>query len=108
MAPSPLREPTLFILSALAGEPMHGYGVIKAVEELSEGRLKLRAGTMYGALSRLERDGYVEPGGVAQSGGPQRQIYRLTPEGRVLLATELDRLEANAAMARSQLGRAVS
>ena len=103
---TPLREPTFHILAALAAEDAHGYRLIKAVEELSEGRIVLRAGTLYGALARLEADGQVEAVGTSQAGGPARRTYRLTTQGRNLLAAELRRLEANVAMARSQLGRA--
>ena len=51
----PLREPTFFVLTALLPAPLHGYGIIKAVEEMSDGRVRLRAGTLYAALERLEK-----------------------------------------------------
>jgi DNA-binding PadR family transcriptional regulator len=108
MANTPIREPTLYVLSALAAGPLHGYAIIKAVEELSEGRLKLRAGTLYGALARLQVDGFVAFDGTAKEGGPERRIFSLTRSGARLLADEVDRLEANAAMGRSQLRRATS
>jgi DNA-binding PadR family transcriptional regulator len=108
MANTPIREPTLYVLSALAAGPLHGYAIIKAVEELSDGRLKLRAGTLYGALARLQADGFVAFDGTAKEGGPERRIFSLTTSGARLLADELDRLEANAAMGRSQLRRATS
>ncbi len=54
-----LREPTFFILTALADQPRHGYGVMQAVAELSGGRLRLRAGTLYAALDRLTADGLL-------------------------------------------------
>ncbi|GAB1689256.1 hypothetical protein KRM28CT15_10590 [Krasilnikovia sp. M28-CT-15] len=47
---TPLREPTFLILTALAGEPMHGYGLNAEVARLSDGRISLRPGTLYGAL----------------------------------------------------------
>jgi PadR family transcriptional regulator len=108
MAITPIREPTLYVLSALAVGPLHGYAIIKAVEELSDGRLKLRAGTLYGALARLQSDGIVAFDGTAKEGGPERRIFSLTVAGAQLLADELDRLETNAAMGRSQLRRATS
>ena len=67
---------------------MHGYGIIKAVEEMSEGRVRLRAGTLYGALERLESQGYVAFHGEGSDGGPARRYYRLTTEGQSLLASE--------------------
>ena len=54
----PLREPTFFLLTALLPGPLHGYGIIKAVEEMSDGRVRLRAGTLYAALERLENAGF--------------------------------------------------
>ena len=48
-----IREPTLFVLAALARVPLHGYAIIRSVAELSEGRVTLRAGTLYAALDRL-------------------------------------------------------
>jgi DNA-binding PadR family transcriptional regulator len=98
-----IREPTVFILSALAEGPLHGYGVIKRVEELSGGRLKLRAGTLYEALDRLSREGIVRFKGEESVGGPPRRNYELTAAGRALLADEAGRLEATASMVRAQL-----
>jgi DNA-binding PadR family transcriptional regulator len=98
-----LREPTFFILSALAGGPLHGYGIIGEVERLSGGRLRLRAGTLYGALDRLSSDGWVAFDGVSQESGPQRTNYRLTDEGRVRLEAEVARLEASVRAVRKQL-----
>jgi DNA-binding PadR family transcriptional regulator len=55
MSDAPLREPTFLILTALAARPQHGYGIQRDVEEISGGRVTLRAGTLYAALDRLER-----------------------------------------------------
>jgi DNA-binding PadR family transcriptional regulator len=102
--PPPLREPTFFILAALAPEPMHGYGIIKAVEEMSGGRVRLRAGTLYGALERLQDDGLVEFAGEEPSGGgPPRRNYRLTPAGSEALSRDAERLRANATVALARL-----
>lgn len=49
----PLREPTLLILTAIADAPRHGYAIAQEVEKISEGRTKMRTGTLYGALERL-------------------------------------------------------
>jgi PadR family transcriptional regulator PadR len=98
-----LQEPTFFILAALASGEAHGYRLLTAIEELSEGRLRLRAGTLYGALDRLERDGYIELQRVESGSGPPRRSYRITAAGRVLLETEVARLEANATVGRAQL-----
>lgn len=98
-----LREPTFFILSALTSGPLHGYGIIGEVERLSDGRLRLRAGTLYGALDRLQSDGWVAFDSVSQEAGPQRTNYRLTDAGRLRLEAEVARLEASLRAVRKQL-----
>ena len=82
---------------------MHGYGIIKAVEEMSEGRVRLRAGTLYGALERLESQGHVAFDGEGSDGGPARRYYRLTADGQTLLASEARRMQANAQIAFARL-----
>ncbi|HSA48565.1 MAG TPA: PadR family transcriptional regulator [Yinghuangia sp.] len=101
---APLREPTFLMLAALGPGPLHGYGIIKAVAEMSEGRVKLRAGTLYGALERLEAQGYVVFDGERAEGGPPRRYYRLSDDGRALLRDEAERLAANARVAFTRLG----
>ena len=81
----PLREPTFFVLTALLPGPLHGYGIIKAVEEMSGGRVRLRAGTLYAALERLENAGCVVLDREETEGGPPRRYYRLTDAGRAAL-----------------------
>lgn len=103
-----LREPTVFILSALAAEPLHGYGVIKAVEELSSGRLRLRAGTLYDALDRLAREGLVAFQGEETGGGPPRRVFAITAAGRQVLAEEAARMESTVSMVREQLAGGTS
>jgi DNA-binding PadR family transcriptional regulator len=102
--PAPLREPTFLVLAALGPAPLHGYGIIKAVEQMSQGRVRMRAGTLYGALERLEAQGYVAFHGEASEGGPVRRYYKLTQAGKSLLANEASRLRANAELAFAQLG----
>jgi PadR family transcriptional regulator len=101
----PLREPTFFILMALLPEPLHGYGIIKAVSEMSDGRLQLRAGTLYAALERLESAGAVTLDREESEGGPPRRYYRLTPAGVALLEEEGQRLADNAELVRDGLRR---
>ncbi|MGW7514389.1 PadR family transcriptional regulator [Streptomyces sp. NPDC054796] len=101
---APLREPTFLVLAALGAGPLHGYGIIKAVEEMSEGRVVLRAGTLYGALERLESQGHVVFDGERSEGGPARRYYRLSDEGQALLLNEARRLAANARLAYARLG----
>lgn len=101
----PLREPTFFILTALLPEPLHGYGIIKAVSEMSDGRVQLRAGTLYAALERLESAGAVTLDREESEGGPPRRYYRLTPTGVALLEEEGRRLADNAKLVRDGLRR---
>lgn len=102
---APLQEPTFLILSALAEGPMHGYGVIQEVEALSEGRVSLRPGTLYGALDRLSEQGLVVQEGEEVVEGRLRRYYRLTDPGAELLAAEIKRMTGNAKAAAARLRR---
>ena len=86
----------MYILASLAQGECHGYGVARDVEELSQGRVRLTAGTLYGALNRLADDGLIEPAGEREVQGRRRRYYRLTPAGRTALADEVERLRATA------------
>ena len=100
-----LQEPSFFILTALAREPLHGYGVMQAVAELSHGRLQLRAGTLYAALDRLTEDGRLVVDHEEAVEGRLRRYYRLSDEGVAQLEAEVTRLRANAATAAAALRR---
>lgn len=102
-APGPLPPRDLLILSALAGGPLHGYGIIKAVEEDS-GPL-LDPGNLYRVLRRMRRDAWVEDAAddEVEDGGDRRRLYRLTPRGRAVLRAEVERLEVLLAHARRAL-----
>ncbi|WP_155359665.1 PadR family transcriptional regulator [Acrocarpospora macrocephala] len=97
-----MQEPTFLILTALAAGPQHGYGVITDVAEISEGRVVLRAGTLYAALDRLRAEGLIEADREEIVDGRVRRYYRLTGEGATRLAEEVDRItrHANAATTR--------
>ena len=101
----PLQEPTFLILAALAGEPTHGYGVIQEVSALSEGRVVLRPGTLYGALERLVTEGLVVADREEIVEGRLRRYYRLTDDGATVLDAETKRLTSNAAAATERLRR---
>lgn len=100
-----LQEPSFFILTALADRPLHGYGVMKAVGDLSGGRITLRAGTLYAALDRLTDDGLLAVDREEAAEGRLRRYYRLTDHGAAALAGEVERLRANAALAAARLRR---
>ena len=55
----PLREPTFFILLSISTEKKHGYAILQEVEALSNGKVKLSNGTLYGALTRLQEQGLI-------------------------------------------------
>jgi len=100
-----MREPTFFILTALAVGPLHGYGVMQAVHELSGGRLTLRAGTLYAALDRLTEDGLLEVDREEAIDGRLRRYYRLTVDGTTALKAEVELMRANANLAAARLRR---
>ncbi|MEV0719187.1 helix-turn-helix transcriptional regulator [Asanoa sp. NPDC050611] len=105
MTDRPMTEPTFLILTALAAAPQHGYGVIEDVLRISEGRVRLRAGTLYSVLDRLRADGLiaVDREEVVQS--RLRRYYRLTGVGAERLADETARLRRNANVAAARLRR---
>lgn len=90
----PLPNDGLFILLALASRPLHGYGIIRDVEERSAGETRLQTGALYRMLRRLLRDALIEeceapPG---EGGDPRRRFYRLTKRGRLVLDADVDRM----------------
>ncbi len=103
MTKQAMQEPTFLILTALAGGAQHGYGIMTDVTRISDGRVKLRAGTLYAALDRLLGDGIVGVDREEIAGGRLRRYYRLTPAGAELLAAEAARLSANARIATARL-----
>jgi DNA-binding PadR family transcriptional regulator len=98
-----MQEPTFLILTALAAEPAHGYGVIRAVEQLSQGDVVLRPGTLYGALDRLTEQGLIEVDREEAVDGRLRRYYRLTGSGTAALTAQVKRLRRNADAAASRL-----
>jgi DNA-binding PadR family transcriptional regulator len=99
----PLREPTFLLLTALAAGRLHGYGMITEVVRISDGRVRLRAGTLYGALDRLVDQGLVGPDGDEVVDGRLRRYYVLTSAGAELLAAEAARMTAQAVEATRRL-----
>jgi len=89
---SPLTETTFYILISLL-EPLHGYGVITKVEKMTSGRVKLAAGTLYGAFNILLKNGLIERSGEDPE-NPRRIIYQITLLGELLIDYEITRLKA--------------
>jgi DNA-binding PadR family transcriptional regulator len=100
----PLTEPVLLILLSLAEQARHGYSILKDVEEMSDGRVRLSTGTLYGALRRLLEDGWIERFEEEES-SRGRQAYRLTPTGRRNLQLEAGRLNHLARVANLRVAR---
>src|SRR5678816_2445004 len=88
----PLSPATLHILLALAGEDLHGYGIMQEVARQSDGRYKLGPGTLYDNLQRLLGQGLVQETGHSGD-DPRRRYYRLNAAGRKVLSAEIARLE---------------
>lgn len=82
-----LTEAVYYILLALV-EPMHGYGIMQQTAALSNGRVRLSAGTLYGALASLLEKGWIEQ--LPEEG--RKKDYRVTPAGREVLEMEILRL----------------
>jgi len=98
-----MQEASYLILTALASGSQHGYGIIADVSEISSGRVRLRAGTLYTALDRLRADGLIAVDREEIVENRLRRYYRLTPEGGERLADEAARLHANAIAAMRRL-----
>jgi DNA-binding PadR family transcriptional regulator len=99
----PLREPTFLILTALAAGAQHGYGIMTDVSQISGGRVRLRAGTLYAALNRLAAEHLVEVDREEIVDARLRRYYRLTPRGAQRLEAEVDRMRSNTAVAARRL-----
>ena len=82
-----MRDIGLLVLVSLSDGPKHGYAIQLDIESFAG--LRLGPGTLYGAISRLERDGAIDP----LKGEERRKPYRLTASGRSLLADRLEVLQ---------------
>jgi DNA-binding PadR family transcriptional regulator len=98
-----MREPTFLVLTALAAAPQHGYAVIEDVTRMTDGRVRLRAGTLYAALDRLRTDGLIEVDREEVVQSRLRRYYRLTALGERRLAAESARLRAQVTIAERRL-----
>ena len=91
MANLPLTEAVYYILLSLM-EPMHGYGIMQNVETLSGGRVRLAAGTLYGAINTLLERGWITAlPGIKDS---RKKEYQITDLGKEAVAAEITRLQA--------------
>jgi PadR family transcriptional regulator, regulatory protein PadR len=106
MAVRSMTGQAFFVLTALADGPRHGYGIVREVAELSQGRVKLKIGSLYGVLDRLVTSGLIEPDREETHDGRLRRYFRLTQDGRRALAEEAMIRAATARVARARLGLA--
>ena len=98
----PLTEPVLLILTSLAAVPRHGYALLKDIQVLSHGRVRMSTGTLYGALRRLLEDGWIERF-EQEDTAREKQAYKLAPAGRARLRLELERMRQLTRAARARL-----
>ncbi len=84
-----LTESTYYILLSLY-RPQHGYGIMQQVEEMSGGRVRLAAGTLYGALSAMTDKGWIAM--LPVENGSRKKEYQLTDRGFTVLQNEIERL----------------
>lgn len=83
----PMTETAFYILYCLQ-TPQHGYGVVQQVERLTNGEIRLAPGTMYGSLSKMEKDGVI----AFVREEEKRKLYAITPLGREVLGLEIKRI----------------
>ena len=105
----PMSEPTFLVLLSLARTPRHGYAILKEVESLSDGRVVLSTGTLYGALQRLTEAGWVRRVTTRGRSADRRRgaTYVLTAAGRGSLAAECERMRSLARLGRRHLAAEV-
>ena len=84
----PMTETGFYILFCLQ-KPNHGYGIVQKVEKLTDGEIRLAPGTMYGSLSKMEKDGLIRFVGEEE----KRTIYVITELGTEVLELELKRIK---------------
>jgi DNA-binding PadR family transcriptional regulator len=96
----PLPSAAFQILLSLADENLHGYGIMRQVEQQTSGRMRLGPGTLYSSIQALSEDGLIEE--VDQITDERRRYYRLTSSGRKLARSEAERLADLLSVARAK------
>jgi DNA-binding PadR family transcriptional regulator len=95
-----MTDPTLLVLTSLAGGDKHGYAMMEDIARFAD--VRLGPGTLYGAITRLEQRGWIEPIGPRD----RRQPYAITGAGREYLTQELSKMQRFSATAGQRLGPA--
>jgi PadR family transcriptional regulator PadR len=98
-----VTEQTLFILASLTRGELHGYGIARDVDELSKGRVRIAAGTLYGALNRLSEEGLVAETREQVVDGRRGRYYRMRSAGLAVVAEDAARLRSTAAAVGARL-----
>lgn len=88
----PLTESYFYILLCLYAEPRHGYGIMQEAARLSDDKVKIGSGTMYGAVSNMLKKGWIAETTSDDPNDSRKRLYQLTEEGRKILLAEIERL----------------
>jgi len=103
----PLTPTVFHVLVALASEPRHGYAIAREVESLTEGRISMGPGTLYGSLQRMSDSGLIaeaENPGDEGWHAERRRYYGITPLGEAALRAEAERILRAVAVAQERMG----
>ncbi|WP_042347754.1 PadR family transcriptional regulator [Bacillus massiliigorillae] len=84
----PMTETAFYILLSLS-KPRHGYGIVKHVEDISNSRIRLGSGTVYGTLTKMQKDGVI----IVFADEDRKTVYEITEIGRRLILTEIQRVK---------------
>jgi DNA-binding PadR family transcriptional regulator len=103
----PLTPTVFHVLVALASGPRHGYAIAREVESLTEGRISMGPGTLYGSLQRMSDSGLIteaeNPGDEGRH-AERRRYYQITPMGKAALRDESERIMRAVAVAQERMG----
>jgi DNA-binding PadR family transcriptional regulator len=99
----PLTPAMFYVLVSLADGATHGYAILKDVEQLTSGAVRLSTGTLYGIIKRLLNDGLVRERAARSGDDDRRRSYELTPFGREVARAEATRLEQTLAIAKRKV-----
>lgn len=103
MHPEPLSETSVLILLSLLPRPSHGYAILKDVQHLSEQRVRLSTGTLYGALKRMIEQGWIGRSDAESDDSRVTHLYTLTDSGRRVLQGEAARMRKLSALVEQRL-----
>lgn len=84
----PMSETAFYILLSLT-EPRHGYGIVKHVEDITNSRIRLGSGTVYGTLTKMQKDGII----TVYADEDRKTVYEITSLGNTVMKTEIQRLK---------------